>query len=161
MKSIIEHITEAIVDEGRTAFSDIKTDWSEDDMEIYAQEAIDSCYKLASSLEGTKPADLKKVRDFKKYDMSKLEDYCKIIEEIGAWINGVIAIAEDDMPAAATYIEMVQFMADDNDSCIENVADNVTDLKSVQDGEDVYDYLKDIFAHWNDVSKVVIGKPWN
>ena len=161
MKSIIEYITEAIVNEGHTVFSDIKTDWGEDDMEIYAKEAINSCYNLASKLGDVKPADLKKVRDFKKYDMGMLKDYCKIIEEIGAWIEGVLALAEDDMTEAASYIEMVQFMAEDNASCIENVADNVTDLKSVQDGEDVYDYLEDIFAHWNDVSNVVIGKPWN
>lgn len=161
MKSIVEYINTAMITEGRPVFADIKTEWNDDEMEIYAQEAIDACYKLASQFESIKPNDLKKVRGFKKYDMGMLEDYCKIIEEIGAWINGVIAIAEDDMPAAATYIEMVQFMADDSDSCIENVADNVTDLKSVQDGEDVYDYLKDIFAHWNDISKVLFGKPWN
>lgn len=161
MKSIVEHINEAMVTEGRSVFAGIKTEWDDDEMEVYAQEAVDACYKLASQFEGIKPTDLKKIRDFKKYDMNMLEDYCKIIEEIGAWINGVTSEAYHHMPDATTYIEMIQCLGEENDSCITNVADNVTDLKSVQDGEDVYDYLNDIFKHWDDISKVLFGKPWN
>lgn len=160
MKSIVEHVNEAMVAEGRTVFADIKTDWDDDEMEIYAQEAIDDCYQLASQLESTKPADLKKVRDFKGYDAAKLDDYCKLMEEIGAWINGVMAQAEDDMPTAASYVEMVQFLADD-DMTAESVADHVDGLKTVSEFEDIYACVKDIFAHWDEVSKAIFRKPWN
>ena len=162
MKSIVEHINDAMaLNEGRTVFSEINTDWDDDSYEVYAPEAISDCYGLATGLEDAKLADLKKVRAFKTYDNATLEDYCTLLSDIGAWINGIMSLAEDDLPDAGTYVSMTQFLGEDPESCIESVADNHGDLNTIEDGEDVYDFLKDIFDHWNDISKVLFKKPWN
>lgn len=163
MKSIIDHINEAMVriEESRSVFADINLDWDDDDMEVYAPEAINDCYQLVGKFESVKMNDLKKIKDWKDYDNAKLEDYVDLFSGIGAWMNGVLSQAEDELSEARMYIEMIQYLGEDHDNCIENVADNVGNLKSVEDGEDVYDYLDDIFNHWDEVSKVLFRKSWN
>lgn len=151
MKSLVEHINEAMVVEA-SLFDGVS---AEDDYEG----ACDYVEGLATQLENVKPAQLKRV--FKDLDNKVLNDYCKCLEEIAAWINGVMSLARDEESEADMYIEMVSALGDDYSGAVENVCDNLQgNLDTAEDGQTVYDYVEDIFQHWQEISKVVFKKTW-
>lgn len=129
------------------------------DVENDCEGACDYIERLGEQLEKVKPAQLKRV--FKGLDDKVLKDYCKILEEIAAWINGVLSIARDEEDEASKYIEMITGLGNDYQSALENIADNLYgELDSIEDGEDAYDYIEDVFKHWQEISKLVFRKSW-
>lgn len=151
MKPIVEHMNEAMVMES-SVFDTI-------DVENDCEGACDYIERLGEQLEGVKPTQLKRV--FKNLDNKVLKDYCKILEEIAAWINGILSVARDEEDEAGMYIDMITRLGSDYQSALENVADNLYgELDTIEDDEDVYDYVEDIFKHWQEISKLVFRKSW-
>lgn len=170
MKTIAQRINESraarkLNEAKKSVANDIPDCPIDSDDDYAVQPSIDACYSVASDLEDVNKnmTLLKKVKGFKGYDQRKLHDYAICLEQVAAWINGVMSLAEDDIPEAATYVNMVKNLGTDNEECKENSAQNCdpSDFDSIQDDQDIYDYFDDIFNNWNDVSKAIFKKSWN
>lgn len=169
MKSLSTHLNEAMdnvdINEAKKSVVNTIPPCPENtDVDDLAMPAINRCYEIAEALEDVlKNATLlKKVKAFKGYDRRRLHDYAVCIEQVGAYINGIMALAEDDIPEAYTYILITSDLSMDYEACLENCAQNIdpADLDSIHDDEDIWEYFEDIFRNWNDVSKAIFGMPW-
>ena len=168
MKTVSEHMSDALLNEARKTIVDSIPDCPENGEEYEVQPAIDECYGIASVFEDVNKnmTLLKKVRDFKKYDQKKLHDLAICLEQIGAYINGLMALAEDDVAEAYIYVNMVKKLPTNKDSvrqCIENCAQEVdpADFDSITSDEDIYDYFFEIFEHFDEVIKAIFKMPWD
>lgn len=157
MKNLTETLNESIL-------SDL-----EDSIEMYDDDpdmAINDCYALAEVLEKVKPTQLKKVKDWKDYDKDLLDDYCVLLTQIGAYINGLMGEAEDYKEEGDTrFVEMVHDLVDQPDNCVDDVVMNSgqAKFKSIEsDDEDGIKYcVNDIFNHWEELWKVGFKQRWS
>lgn len=171
MKSITEHMQEALgiggrsINEAKKCVVNSIPDCPDNaDNEYEVQPAIDKCYEIAGTLEDTitNMKLLKKVKAFKGYDQKTLHDYAVCLEQIGAWINGVMSLAEDEISEARMYVNTVKDINTDSE-CWENSVEEVdpAEFDSITGNEDIYDYFDDIKNNWNDVCKAIFKMPWD
>lgn len=171
MKSLTEHMAEAIGKPGTTNINEAKRcvintipECPENGEEYEVQPAIDKCYEIASAFEDSikNMKLLKKVKAFKDYNPRELNDLAVCLEQIGGYINGLMSLAEDDVAEASMYVGQVQDMVDGGDvwdNCPENV--DPADFDAISDDEDIYDYFESIKNNWNDICKAIFGMPWD
>lgn len=160
MQSLSEHMNESLLTEARCVCDQIPEYDSEADNRTEVATSIDS---YLDKLEAVTPKELKKVKDWRNFEMDVLEDYAKVCHQVAAWCRGVAALAEDDADEAEMFKNYIESISDGQDwPGYENTAENLEDesLQTVQDGEDYYDYIEDMCNHWNELSKIVNRMPW-
>jgi hypothetical protein len=167
MKSFSQFCNEALesnrrtVNEGNTICSLVPGYDPDSNNNEEVAHAIDA---YIEAIEAIKPAQLKKVKDFAGYDVKTLKDYATVCAAVTSWIWGVQSLADDDADEAECFPSYVRSIVDGEDWMgYENTVENLVDegeLKTVEDDEAVEDMLKDVLAHWNEISKIVNRKEW-
>lgn len=161
MKSLVEHVNERLINEAKCVCDQIPA--YDDDMDN-REEVCGSIERFIDNMEAVTPKDLKKVRDWKGFEMDKLEDYTKVASQVAAWIRGVAALGEDDADSCIFFKTGVESISDGVDwPGFENSADNLemdADLQTASDYDAIEQYLEDVCKHWNEISKIVNHMPW-
>jgi hypothetical protein len=162
MKSLVEQVNESMMRVNEKALCDLIPDYDEDaDNREDVAHALDT---YIEAIENVKPAQLKKVKDWSKFDDATLADYITICAAIAGWCWGVQSLADDDADEASTFSSYMLSIPDGEDWMgFDNVVDNLLgdgELKNIEDEEDVVDAVKDVCAHFNELSKVVNKKVW-
>lgn len=159
MKSLVEHVTEQLLNEAKCVCDQIPA--YDDDMDN-REEVCRSIEKFIDKMEYVTPKDLKKVRDWRGFEMDKLEDYAKCASQIAQWVRGVAALGEDDADSCIFFKTGVESISDGIDwPGFENSAEQLEDeLQTAGDYDTVGQYLEDVCDHWNEISKIVNHMPW-
>lgn len=160
MKSLTDHVNESLLNEARCVCDQIPNYDSDIDNRTEVATSIDS---FLVKIEGITPKDIKKVEDWRGFEMDLLEDYSKVCHQIVAWCRGVAAMVEDDSDNAELFKNMMESISDGVDwPGYENTAENLEEekLQTVQDSEDYYGYIEDVCDHWDEISKIVNRIPW-